>query len=379
MALTIILWHYVFANLGIFFIESQRSGALINYVDLTSNTNLQSVSIVCPFYNEMGIIESSIQRMVSNLKKTPYLWELILVNDGSTDNSLAIATQAAESLQEFAIKIVSYPYNQGRGCALKAGINQACGEIIVTTEVDCSWGDDIVTQLVTKLTSDPSNDFITASPHLPGGGLKNVPKNRIFFTKIGNKLIRTFFISQITMNTGMTRAYYRRVIQPLIVHNKGKDFHLEVLLKLLTIGCKVDEIPATITWPERKNKQQKNKTRKSSTNLYKTVISHIKFLAIAQPVKYFGFFSVASFLAGTGFLFASVFNLLTNGPAVYFAIIGLIMFLFSLLFMGFSVIFTELRELMREKWLSYYDSKNGPATKPGELVFNSSVESEMSN
>ena len=49
------------------------------------------ISVVCPFYNEAAIIEAAIQRMLANLTTLGRPWELIVVNDGSTDNSFALA------------------------------------------------------------------------------------------------------------------------------------------------------------------------------------------------------------------------------------------------------------------------------------------------
>jgi hypothetical protein len=120
----------------------------------------------------------------------------------------------------------------------------------VTTEADCSWGDDVALRLVEELRSHPEADFVIASPHLPGGGLVRVTPHRVALTRLGNRLIYAFFEPSITMNTGMTRVYRKGVIQPLVTAEDGKEFHLEVLLKLITLGFRARS--ATITWPERR-------------------------------------------------------------------------------------------------------------------------------
>lgn len=312
-----------------------------------------NVSVVCPFYNEEAIIQKAAQRMIENLKQQFDSWELILVNDGSRDKSLELLLSSLDPSDE-RVRVISCSVNQGRGRALKNGINTARGEIIVTTEADCSWGDDIVLRLVKELESHPETHFVVASPHMEGGGLVNVSPSRVFLTKVGNVLIRRFFSSQVTMNTGMTRAYRREVIQPLRVSENGKEFHLEVLLKLLTMNFRVREIPAFITWQDHKLAKAGTAKRKSSTRILKTIASHLRFMAIAQPMAYFAVAAAASLVAGTGFIVAAVWMLLIKGPAVFLAIIGLIMLLFALLFTGFSVMFSQVRESMREQWLGYY-------------------------
>lgn len=245
------------------------------------------ISIVCPFYNEEAIIAAATKRMIGNLDKQIDAWELILVNDGSRDCSLEVLLASLNPQQLKRVRVISCPVNQGRGRALKNGIDAAIGDVIVTTEADCSWGDDIVLRLVNELTAHPEAHFIVASPHLPGGGLVNVPLRRRLLTAIGNRLIRAFFTSKVTMNTGMTRAYRREVVQPLEVWENGKEFHLEVLLKLVGLGFRVREIPACITWQEHKLAAPGSAKRVSSTRIFKTIGTHMRFLAIAKPTQYF--------------------------------------------------------------------------------------------
>jgi glycosyltransferase involved in cell wall biosynthesis len=321
------------------------------------------LSVVCPFFNEEAIIEAATARMLSGLTAAfgDSDWELILVNDGSRDRSLAFVGEMLKSAAG-SLRLLSLPRNQGRGRALKVGIDAARGDIIVTTEVDCSWGDDIVRRLYDVLEQHPEVDFVIASPHLPGGGLVNVAPKRVFLTKVGNLLIRTFFAPEITMSTGMTRAYRRHVIQPLVLLENGKEFHLEVLLKLRTLGFKAAEIPAVLTWQEHKLAREGSPKRQSSTRIAKTINSHLRFLAIAQPVRYFAWFSAVSLLTGLGFLGAAVVMLLTHGTAAYLALVGLLMLLFCLLFLGFSVLFGELRESLRDSWGRSYPGPQPLAT-----------------
>lgn len=331
------------------------------------------LSIVCPFFNEEAIIGKALLRMLGNLSSqfAAGEWELILVDDGSRDRSRAILFEVLATAGPAArsVRVMSYDYNQGRGRALKTGIDAAKGDIIVTTEVDCSWGDDIVQRLVTELEQNPTCHFVVASVHMPRGGLANVPARRRFLTKVGNILIRFFFSSEVTMNTGMTRAYRRHVIQPLVTMENGKEFHLDVLLKLLSLGFRVREIPATITWMDEKLADHNKKKRKSSTNIQKTINSHLRFIAIAQPVQYFAKLAVASFVVGGLMLGWAILQLIMRGPAVFFAIIGLVMLLFCLLFLGFSVLFHQFREQMTEQWRQNYPQPLPPNVLAGVEVY----------
>jgi len=333
-----------------------------------------AVSVVCPFYNEAeGIVDAALG-MIDSLVEQFDDWELILVNDGSTDDSLQILTNALNKETHECVRVISHPRNQGRGRALKSGIDVAGGDIIVTTEADGSWGTDIVRRLVDELEAKPEIDFVIASPHLLGGGLKNVPFWRSFLTRIGNRLISLFFERGITMNTGMTRAYRRKVIQPLVTSENGKEFHLEVLLKLSALGFKAGEIPATITWPEKR--VRKKSTRKSSINITKTIGTHLRFLAIAQPMRYFAYVAILSLIMGIGFMVAAIVMLLLGKVSVFFGLLSLMMYLFCLLCIGFSVVFVLLREILRETWMHDYPGQRLPSALPSTLAYPADVDIE---
>lgn len=326
------------------------------------------VSIVCPFYNEADIIEAALSRMLSNLASQFQDWELILVNDGSQDSSLQNLLEALPA-SERRVRVLSCPVNQGRGRALKNGIDRATGEVIVTTEVDCSWGDDIPLRLVNELVAK-GLDVVIASPHLQGGGLVNVPLKRVLVTRIGNLLINSLFSSGVSMSTGMTRAYRREVIQYLKTMENGKEFHLEVLLKLRTLEFRIGEIPAVLEWQEHKlSKSGGKNARKSSTNLGKTMVTHLRFLAVAQPRSHFAWLALLTFLTGAGFIGWSIVNFLTGEPSILLAIMGLQLFLFAIIFGGFSILFVESRKILRELWTAYYSGVAPPhAVVASEVV-----------
>jgi len=326
------------------------------------------VSVVCPFFNEETIIVEAVQRMGEYLTSIPGDIELIVVNDGSTDDGLARLIETLEDISTAVnIKVLSYPDNRGRGHALRAGIKEAKGDIIVTTEVDLSWGNDIVHRLVSALEDNPGYHFVVASPHQTGGGFKEVPRSRILLSYLGNLALRTALSLGVTMHTGMTRAYRRGVIQPLQTIATEKDFHLEVLLKLISLGFRCKEIPATISW-EFRSSRQKSRHKVNSTVPLKTIGSHLLFLSISQPVRYFSLFSLLSFLISVVFLTAAILRLMDGGVAIYMALLAALMLLFSTIFYGFSAIFSQLSGIMRAQWASSYPNNGEEFNSPARIV-----------
>lgn len=309
---------------------------------------IKKISVVCPFYNEEPIIENASKAMISNIEKSGLDWELIFVNDGSTDNGLGILSALFGNHKS--VKILTYAANQGRGYALKTGINYAEGDVIITTEIDLSWGDDIVTKILSKFKEEPEFDIVIASPHIRGGGYKNVPIGRILLSRLGNQLIRFIFTKEITMNTGMTRGYRKNVIKGLSTFEKEKEFHLEILLKLFFLGANIGEIPAILTWQDDKLSKNMNFKRKSSLSLFKFALSHINFLVFARPIRYFWFicmfFAFGSFIS----LLYGIYILLKGEVSIYMAIVSLLLAIFALLFFGFGVIAEQNINILKELW-----------------------------
>ncbi|MBI3506684.1 MAG: glycosyltransferase [Proteobacteria bacterium] len=322
------------------------------------------ISVVCPFYREEDIVAGAAERLLSQMKQQfpARGWEIILVNDGSTDNSLEVLSEKLDAIGDTRVRVISYRRNQGRGYALKSGIDAARGSLIVTTEMDLSWGDDIVKRLVADLDAHPDAHFVVASPHASGGGLDAVPAMRQFLTRFGNRLISLFFDSGISMHTGMTRAYRRDVIQPLQVRERGKEFHLEVLLKLLTLGFVAREIPATISWRMRSQLTGKPRAKaKSSTSIRRTIATHMTFIAIAQPMRYFGFLSAVALAVASVMFGIGLVNFLSGRIAIFYILTAMFVALFGFLFFGFSIMFTHVREMAVHQWVRSYGTGLLPA------------------
>lgn len=321
---------------------------------------INKVSVICPYYNEELIIESAVKKLLGNLSKLNYQWELVLVNDGSTDKSFEIVKEVVNRLDN--VILISYPLNRGRGYALNKGINASSGDIIATTEIDLSWGDDIIQKIVNKFEQEPYWDCVVVSPNLSEGGYKNVPLRRVLISKIGNSIIRSFFTKKVTMNTGMTRGYRKDIIQNLPILEEGKEFHLEVLLKLITLGYKITEIPTILEWKDSKFIKKGNMTRKSSSKISKLIVSHLNFAVFANPIRYFWAMALVCGLIGFGFICNAFYRLMAGKVAIYIASVGFSMIIVALLFFGFGIVSNQNNYILRELWILQKLRKNNKQT-----------------
>ena len=103
------------------------------------------VSVVLPVHNEAGHIRTEVDRIRAALDASPYSYELILIDDGSTDES---AVEMA-SLED--VRVIRFPVNRGAGSARKVGTRAARGRIVAWTDVDMSYPNEEIPNLVKEL------------------------------------------------------------------------------------------------------------------------------------------------------------------------------------------------------------------------------------
>ena len=311
-------------------------------------------SVVCPFYNEEAILERSVLRMLQHLanhaSRLEAEWELIIVNDGSKDRSLEIATRLER--ENTHLRVISYSSNRGRGFALRQGVRAARGEWVVTTEIDSSWGDDIAYLLLDQFKIHPDADIIIASPNLPGGGYKNVPFKRVLLSRLGNAVIRIGFTRKTTMNTGMTRAYRRDKFLALPLEEDEKEIHLEIINKALAFHYRIYEIPATIEWKDKALSTPGATKRRSSASVRKLIRTHLSFSLEVAPFRYLYTVAAICGVVGLGFSLFSIYRFLFQPPAIYSLLTGQLFLVLGLLFFGIGVLTKQNWLLLRNSWKS---------------------------
>jgi glycosyltransferase involved in cell wall biosynthesis len=110
--------------------------------------NLPSISLVVPMHNEEGNLSPFFDRAAKTLQELGVLWELVFVNDGSSDNTLAEAVALHEKHDE--IKIVDLSRNFGKEIALSAGLDFATGDVIVEIDADLEHPPEAIVDMIAK-------------------------------------------------------------------------------------------------------------------------------------------------------------------------------------------------------------------------------------
>jgi len=105
-------------------------------------------SIVGPVLNEEEVLNEFYRRLTTTMDKLKESYEIIFVNDGSTDNSLSVMEKLYS--KDRRIKIIDFSRNFGHQIAITAGINYAVGEAVVVIDVDLQDPPEVIPQLIEK-------------------------------------------------------------------------------------------------------------------------------------------------------------------------------------------------------------------------------------
>jgi dolichol-phosphate mannosyltransferase len=304
------------------------------------------ISVIVPIYNEEKIIKNSVKKLEDELSSLNQKWEIIFVNDGSTDNTQKILSQICKGSKS--LKIVSYSQNKGRGKAIRTGFKHAKGNIIITIEADSSWGPNILERFSKIMKKNKEIDVLIASPHLRKGSYKNVPFLREYLSIIGNKILCFGSNNNLSMVTGMTRAYRKEVIKNLELYSDRKEIHLEIISKLQILGYNIKEIPATIKWP---NKRRKISKKNNSFKMNKLILTHLLFTFNETPFLLMG--TIGLSLTSLGIIFIgyiiylwSQFRLNEGRPLIVFSVMLMLAGIQVLLFTFLANQNKDLRDQM---------------------------------
>lgn len=194
------------------------------------------ISVVIPAFNEeqnIGFVLTNVHKI---LKETNLPYEIIVVNDGSTDRT-------AEVVKEHNVFLVNHRRNSGKGNALKTGFVMARGKIIVMMDADGSHRPEDIPQLINPLLNGSEVDVVIGSRFNDETGRNSTTKLHLIGNKIINAMI--FFLTGKYVSDSQTgfRAFRREVLKRLALWSTKFEIESELTVKMLKNGVRVREVP----------------------------------------------------------------------------------------------------------------------------------------
>jgi glycosyltransferase involved in cell wall biosynthesis len=205
------------------------------------------VSVVVPVFNEAPVIERNLSQLCGYLTRLEhdYRWELIIVDDGSTDDTGRLVDAFAGTRDN--VLVVHHPANLGIGQALRSGFAYCRGDYVVTLDADLSYSPEHIPVMLGRLRATGAQ-VIVASPYMAGGRLTAVPWIRRILSICANRFLSFAARGHLSTLTGMVRAYEGPFLRTLDLRSHGMEVNPEVIYKAMLLGANVGEIPAHLDW-----------------------------------------------------------------------------------------------------------------------------------
>jgi glycosyltransferase involved in cell wall biosynthesis len=192
------------------------------------------VSIVIPVFNEEKNIEDVLLRTNAVMETLEVPYEIIVVDDGSTDKTRWLASKHK-------VTLLINGTNQGKGYALRKGLRSANGNILVTMDGDGSHRPEDIQDLLTPLLNGA--DIVIGSRFTGKREKGAIKRLHILGNHLFNLLILFLTGKRITDSQSGFRAYRREVMEKIKIISRGYEVETELIVKALKNGFVVQEKP----------------------------------------------------------------------------------------------------------------------------------------
>lgn len=194
------------------------------------------LSIVIPCFNE----EKTIEKIIDAVRNAPYPdKEIIVVNDCSTDTTKD-KLETLDSLGKVD-KLFHHSSNQGKGAALRTGIQAATGDIVIIQDADLEYDPNEYELLVQPILNNVADivygsRFISSAPH----------RVLYFWHKVGNSFLT--LLSNMCTNLNLTdmetcyKVFRREIIQSIQIEENRFGFEPEITAKISKLDCRIYEV-----------------------------------------------------------------------------------------------------------------------------------------
>jgi glycosyltransferase involved in cell wall biosynthesis len=195
-----------------------------------------SISAVLPAYNEEAIVERTVIDVAIVLRELTDEYEIVVVDDGSVDETREVLMALAERYPELPLRVVLHEQNQGYGAALASGFDAATKELIFMTDGDRQFDAAELGRFVPEL--DASTDLVI------GWRVQRADPPLRLLNAFGWKLLVNGLFGYTARDVDCAfKLFRRRVWQGVTVHARGATFSAEFLIKARRLGFHVKELP----------------------------------------------------------------------------------------------------------------------------------------
>lgn len=220
------------------------------------------IHVIVPVLNE----ELNVAQLVGRLHEalSPFApYRLVFVDDGSTDQTVAVLTSNDPLLE-----VLSHPRNLGPGAAFRTGFTLVLprlqpSDLVLTLEGDGTSDLAILSRMISRVRNE-DDDIVLASCYLFGGGIKGTAAHRVGLSHIANGLVKqTLGLSGLATLSSFFRIYQSRALQQLrkvcgarFFESDGFESQIEILHLAAKLKMRVSEVPMVLDGSKRQGKSK---------------------------------------------------------------------------------------------------------------------------
>lgn len=227
------------------------------------------LSVLIPVHNEAACIENTLQVLSAHLETENIPYEIVVVNDNSTDNTASLLTQLAQNHTH--IHLVNRIPPNGFGLAIRDGLSHITGDMVAIVMGDGSDNPSDVSASYHAICQ--GHDCVFGSRFIKGSQVTNYPIHKLMLNRLANLFIRILFGLRHNDITNAFKTYRTHVItgcQPLLAHHF--NITVELPLKAIVRGYTYTTLP--ISWRNRQTGISKLKIREMGSR-YLFIILYI--------------------------------------------------------------------------------------------------------
>ena len=194
----------------------------------------KTMSVIMPVFNERTTVAEIIRRV--RAVEVPLTVDVVVVDDGSTDGT----DKVLDTLEDSTVRVIHHEQNQGKGAAIRTGLAEAKGDLVIVQDADLEYDPDDWKRLLDPMLKGKSKVVY-------GSRFTGERSNMLLLHWIGNRFLSlvTNILYQSTLSDMETcyKLFDRRVLEGITLKSNRFDFEPEITAKVLRRGYRIYEVP----------------------------------------------------------------------------------------------------------------------------------------
>lgn len=221
------------------------------------------ITLIIPMYNESKIIAETATVLSNYMKANFNTYEIIFSDDGSKD----FCGDIVRKLELPCVKVIGYEQNKGKGCAVRMGMLEANGKIVMFTDADLAYGTEVIRRVYDTLVAAEDANMLIGSRNLSKDGYEGYTFLRKIMSKVYIKVLCMAGGFKLSDSQCGCKAYKGDAVKKIFERCKvdGFAFDFESILWAQKFGYKIVEMPVKIV-----------NHRESTVNVVKDTLKMLK-------------------------------------------------------------------------------------------------------